>query len=29
MAARAHACKTYDLSRVCLPQQIAWAESLR
>jgi glycosyltransferase involved in cell wall biosynthesis len=28
-AARAHACRTYDLSRVCLPRQIAWAESLR
>ena len=28
-AARAHACRTYDLARVCLPQQIAWAESLR
>ena len=28
-AARAHAYRTYDLSRVCLPRQIAWAESLR
>lgn len=28
-AARLHACRTYDLSRICLPQQIAWAESLR
>jgi glycosyltransferase involved in cell wall biosynthesis len=28
-AARLHACRTYDLSRICLPLQIAWAESLR
>jgi len=27
-AARAFACETYDLERICLPAQIAWAENL-
>ena len=27
-AARAHAIANYDLNRICLPRQIAWAEGL-